>query len=143
MPLAFATVDRPTVRLADVFSYPHDLFGDDLLRQAYREQVEGLDARVLDAMTEIVEDVGDESVIIVMSDHGSRTNGGLGTLSTEDVDEQFSILLAARVPDGEALFSTDAVATDILSTVANRYLGTDIPPVARVFESWNGSRYPE
>ena len=143
MPLAFATVDRPTVPLADVFSYPRDLFGDDLFRQAYREQVEGLDERVLDAMTTIVNDVGDESVIIVMSDHGSRTNGGLGTLSAEDVDEQFSILLAARVPGGDALFGPNAMATDVLSTVANRYLGTDIPPVARVFESWNGSRYPQ
>ena len=127
MPMAFASVERPTVPLSEVFDYPEDLFGDELFRQAYREHVKGLDDRVLDAMTTIVQDVGDEAVIIVMSDHGSRSQGWLHTLSPQDVDEQFSIVLAARTPTGEALFEDDALATNVLSTVANRYLGTKIP----------------
>ena len=77
-----------------------------------------------------------------MSDHGPRP-GGYEGLTPEQAASQFSILLAARTPDGESLFERDAMATDVLSTVANRYLGTDIPPVERIFEANDGVRYPE
>jgi hypothetical protein len=142
-PLAFATVERPTVPLLDVFDYPVDLFGEELLQQAYREHLEELNERVLETLTTVVDAVGNDAVIIVMSDHGSRTHGHEHALAPDDVDEQFSILLAARTPDGAELYAGDVMASDVLSTVANRYLGTRIPPVERVFESLDGTRYVE
>jgi hypothetical protein len=142
-PLAFATVERPTVPLLDVFDYPVDRFGEELLQQAYREHLAELNGRVLETLTTVVDTVGDGAVVIVMSDHGSRTHGHYRYLAPEEVDEQFSILLAARTPDGAVLYAGDAMATDILSSVANRYLGARIPPVERVFESLDGTRYVE
>jgi hypothetical protein len=52
-------------------------------------------------------------------------------------------LAQARTPDGAVLYEGDAMATDILSSVANRYLGARIAPVDRVFESLDGTRYAE
>jgi len=136
-------VDHPTVPLSYSSAYPLDDFGAALLSKTYREHVRALNERVLDALGPLVEAVGDEAVIIVMSDHGSRTHGTSHVLSPADVGEQFSSFLAARTPDGEVLFGDDAMTTNVLSTVFNRYLGTDIPPVRREFESQNGTRYPE
>jgi hypothetical protein len=142
-PLAFAAVERPTVPLSSTFDYPAETFGEDLLEEAYREHIAEVDDRALDALRTIVSAVGDEAVIIVMSDHGSRTHGHEHALSPAEVDEQFATLFAARTPDGEVLCDDEVMTTNVLSTVFNRYLGTDIPPAERVFESLDGTRYAE
>lgn len=142
-PLALATVERPFAPLIELYEYPVDLVGEELLHETYRSHISELNDRALEALTAIVEAAGDESVVIVISDHGSRTQGFEHSLTSEEVDEQFSTLFAARTPDGEVLFEDDVVVTDALSTVFNRYLGTEIPPVDRVFESMDGTRYEE
>lgn len=142
-PLAFATIERPIVPLLEVFDYPVETFGQDLLNEAYGQHIAEADDRVLHALRTIVGAVGDDAVIIVMSDHGSRTHGHEHALSPAEVDTQFATLFAARTPDGEELFGDDVMTTNVLSTVFNRYLGSDIPPVARVFESLDGTRYEE
>lgn len=141
-PYAFATVDRPTVPLSDVFDYQDEYFGDALMREVYREHVAAVDDRVLLTLGTIVEAIGDHAVIVVMSDHGSRPDGHDG-LTPEEAEEQFSILLAARTPDGRVLFEDDAMATDVFSTVANTYLGENIPYVERVFQAHDGVGHPE
>ncbi len=140
-PYAFASVERPTVPLSDLFYYQPELFGEDLMKMAYRENVGGTAERVLDTLAEVVETVGDDAVIIVMSDHGARPHRYEG-LTLEEAESQFAILLAARTPDGEVLFEDDALASNVFLTVANRYLGTDIPPVDRIFEAQDGVRFP-
>lgn len=90
----------------------------------------------------VVDRVGDRAVIVVMSDHGSRPYGS-DDLTPSEIESQFSILLASRTPSGEALFEDDALVTDVISPVANHYLGTDIPPLDRILEGKDGRRYPE
>ena len=142
-PLSFASVERSPVPLREAFRHPDSPVGDDLLREAYQQHVDGLNQRVLSALRQVVQEAGDDSVIVVMSDHGSRTSGPEATLTGADVDEQFATLLAARTPDGAVIFGDDAITTNVLSTVFNHYLGTDIVQADRVFQSADGNYHPE
>ena len=142
-PYVYASVERPMVSLSDIFHAPLEQYGLDLLKQAYGEHISEFDDRVLMTLNAMVGAIGDEAVIIVLSDHGSRMTGHEHSLSSDEASEQFSTLLAVRTPDGEKLFDEDITTTNVLSGVLNRYLGTEIEPAERVFESYDGTRYPE
>ena len=142
-PYVYASVERPTVALLDIFHAPMEQYGIDLLKEAYAEHIAEFDDRVLLTLDTMVEAIGDEAVIIVMSDHGSRMTGHGHSLSPAEADEQFSTLLAVRTPDGEKLFDEDITTTNVLSGVLNRYLGTEIESADRVFQSEDGTRYVE
>ncbi len=140
-PFVFAESDRPIVPLQDIFAYSADSYGEGLLREAYRQHITHLNNLVLESLRELVAVTGDESVIIVMSDHGSRTHGHSDKLSPEDVAEQFSTLFAARTPDEASIFDDDIMTVNVLSTVFDHYLGTDLPRVTGVTESLDGTQY--
>jgi arylsulfatase A-like enzyme len=139
----FGETTHPYATTANVFDYPVDLLGNDLMREVYREHIDHLNELVLESLTSLVDTVGEDSIIIVMSDHGSRTYGHEHTLTPDDVAEQFSSLFAARTPDGTELFDDEVMTVNVLSTVFDHYLGTDFPPAPVVTESLDGTQYDE
>lgn len=140
-PFVYSTIERSYASTDKIFEYPVDLFGEDVMREAYRQHIEHLNDLVLDSLTSLVDTVGQESIVIVMSDHGSRTYGHVHTLSPDDVAEQFSNLLVARTPDGTPLFDDEVMTTNVLSTVFDRYLGTEMHRAPGITESLDGTQY--
>ena len=140
-PLVYRQMERRYLAYDRIFEYPVELYGDDLMHEAYRQNIAHLNRIVLDSLTRLVHTVGHESVVILMSDHGSRTSGILQPLSPDDVEEQFPSLFAARTPDGSELFDDEIMTANVLSTVFNRYLGTGIAPAPSIIETLDGTRY--
>jgi hypothetical protein len=93
---------------------------------ALAPQLEELNRQVLMTIEQIVElDPG--AIVVVMSDHGMR-------YSFADIDEHFRILLAARMPEGDALFPEDESPINVLRAILGR-VGEDLSTVG--YERWN------
>lgn len=139
-PFVYADSERPSLPYHEMFHYPVEAYGEQRLAETVRQNVDHLNDLILQTVEELVEVVGDGAVIVVMSDHGSRTHG-LEGLSRADAAEQFPTLFAARTPDGSTPYEDDVQTADVLSTFFNHYLGTEFPPAPRVLESLDGVRF--
>ena len=95
-------------------------------RNGLVQQIEGLNELLLAAVRDIV--VADpNSVVIIMSDHGSR-------YSLEDPDEHFRTFFAARTPGIRGLFADDESPVNVLRTLFDEYLGSGTDPLP--YEGW-------
>jgi hypothetical protein len=96
----------------------------------YRRLMEGqirfLNARILQMVDRLTTD-DPNAVIVVFGDHGLRFSTGVST-------EYFRNFFAARTPGHPALFPDDISPVNVLSTIENAYLGTELP--MRPYEAW-------
>ncbi len=97
----------------------------DAFRDGLELQIEELDRLIVAAVQRIV-DADPTSIVILMSDHGIR-------YSLDDLDEHYRILLAARAPDGDALFPDDESPVNVLRGVLG-HLGEQMAPLD--YELW-------
>jgi hypothetical protein len=88
--------------------------------QAAVGQISYLNRRVLDAVDLIVAHATRPPVIVIMSDHGSRSNPA-------DPEEMFHNLFAAYTPGHRGLFGRDTMPVSIFPRLLRTYLGVEVP----------------
>lgn len=92
---------------------------------AFRSQVDHPNRLVVSALEGIVQ-ANPEATIVVMSDHGSGSKYRADTLDT-DIEERFSTLFAARMPDLRNPFEDDQTPVNVFSALLNARFGLDLP----------------
>ena len=97
------------------------------LVETFRGGLEYLNGLVFDAIDDVIAAAppGREPVIIVFSDSGSRWN--LDDELSARLTERVSNFFAARTPGREGLFSDHITPVNVLPTLFDAYLGTDLP----------------
>jgi len=94
---------------------------------AYREQLAYLNRRTLEAVDDAIAAAGDETVVVVMSDHGPESSLREDYVDAPDVHERFTNLFAARTPGRTDLFGDAATTVNLFPGLFNAYLDTDLP----------------
>jgi hypothetical protein len=97
----------------------------DEFRDGLEVQITELNRLILASVERII-DADPDALVILMSDHGIR-------YSLDDLDEHYRILLAARTPDGSALFLDDESPVNVLRGVLG-HLGEPMDPLD--YELW-------
>jgi hypothetical protein len=95
-------------------------------RTDLQAQLDELNRLTLDALDRLVEQ-DPNAVVIVFSDHGLRYD-------TEEVDEHFRSLLAARTPQHDGLFADDESPVNLLRGILTEYFGSDLEPLP--YRAW-------
>jgi hypothetical protein len=96
-------------------------------RSRYVANLEQVNARVLPAVRDLMAATGGEAVIVVMSDHGSRSRGNISSLRPADVHERFGTLFAAHTPGHPGLLRDVITPVNLLAVLFDAYLGTSLP----------------
>jgi hypothetical protein len=96
-------------------------------RDGLTRQIGELDEMVLDTVGRIVA-ADPDAIVVVMSDHGIR-------YSRDEVPEHYRSFLAARTPDGAALFADDESPVNVFRKIA-AYAGAELDPLP--YERWGG-----
>jgi len=97
----------------------------DRIRRTF-DYVEFVNERTLSLVDHLVER-DPESVIIIMSDHGSDTAFDARDPLGSDLYERSSIVLAVRTPGRSMLLPSGTTPINVLPHVLNAYLGTTLP----------------
>jgi len=128
-PLIFGTDGKPVATtFDDPFAFPdRPAHERAAFIEAYRGGVEYLDGLVVDAIDDLLASAppGRDPIIVLFSDHGPRT--GLGGSAQEQRTEQLANFLAVRAPGRANLFEEDATLVNVLPTLFDAYLGTQLP----------------
>lgn len=95
-------------------------------RTDLRAQLDELNHLTLDALDRIVEQ-DPNAVVIVFSDHGLRYD-------TDEVDEHFRSLLAARTPGHENLYANDESPVNLLRGILSAYFRSKLDPLP--YRAW-------
>ena len=114
--------------------------GEPALVAAVGAQTTCVDTLLSTTVGRIVESDPD-AVVIVFSDHGpdeSTSTGGARMPSALASAKALGNLFAARTPGHEALFPEDITLVNVLPTLFNAYLGTQLPTSPNQF--WFGPR---
>jgi hypothetical protein len=102
---------------------------------AYTEEVEYLNARVLESVDRLIQRP-DDPIVIIMSDHGSESHLNWADASKSDLQERFSNLFAWRTPSRQGVFTDDMTPINIFPRLFNAYFGAGLPLLdARFFLS--------
>jgi hypothetical protein len=110
-------------------------------RRQYRDNLKHLNGLVASSVRDLVQTADQGAVIILMSDHGSRSRGDVSVLAPADVDEQFGNFFAARVPGEPRLFPGDVMPANVLPILLNHYLGTALPRSPNLLVGMDGEIY--
>ncbi len=105
----------------------------ELWAASFREQVEYLDARVIELLDEVIRS-NPRATVILMSDHGSGSEFDATTLDT-DLEERYAILFAARTPSEGPIFTSDQTPVNVFPALLGERLDRAFPrqPDARYF----------
>ncbi len=103
-----------------------EALGAHAQREAYLESLDYADQVVATSVERIVDAPDTRPVVIVMSDHGARFRdpGADGARAWRNA---FGVLFAAHAPGFDNLFPDDLSLVNVLPTLFNAYLGTDLP----------------
>lgn len=109
----------------------------ELSREQYGEalagQISHLNERLLATLDVLIEERPD-AVIVLFSDHGTRYS------LRGDPDEATRNFFAARTPGIPGIFDETIHTVNLMPTLLNAYLGTDIP--LHEFRAWVSTGYP-
>jgi len=101
---------------------------DQQTRDAYAGQVAYVNSKVLPVVDAIIRSSRRPSVVILMSDHGSRLNTAEGTtMMSPEADDNF---FAALTPGHPGLFGDSPTPVNHFRRLLNTYLGTSLPILA-------------
>ena len=114
------------------------------LRNAYLESLEFSDDLVATFIEDVVAAAGDDTVVVLISDHGARFR----IPEPERTDQRawrnaFGVLFATRTLDGQDLYPEDTSLVNLLPRLFNAFLGTDLPLRPDLSYSPDGSVAPE
>ena len=104
----------------------------------FREQVEYLDARVIEMLDEVIRS-NPRATVILMSDHGSGSEFDASTLDT-DLEERYAILFAARTPSEGTIFTSDQTPVNVFPGLLEERLDRTFPRQADT--RYFGYRHP-
>ena len=130
MPAVF-DADGSPVRAPNTFNWYSDTIVDrdidaaEFARQ-YIGQLRYLDELTVAAVERIVS-ADPQAVVIVFSDHGSRSRLDIGHPERSDFDEALATLFAARTPGHEDLFPDTITLVNLFPILFNAYFGLDLP----------------
>ena len=102
---------------------------------AVADQTRCVDRMLEDAIATLTRDAPD-AVVILFSDHGPDEYLDWKNPDAAGISERSSILFAARTPGRTGVFPDDISLVNVLPTLFNAYLGTDLP--VRPTEIWFG-----
>jgi hypothetical protein len=130
MPAVFDADGHP-VRAPNTFNFYSDTIIDRDIDAAefgrqYVAQLRYLDELTLGAVEQIVTRDPD-AVVIVFSDHGSRSRTDFREVGASDIDEAFSNLFAARTPGHDDLFPDNVTLVNLFPILFNGYFELDLP----------------
>jgi hypothetical protein len=111
--------------LADAYSFHFERGADDpVLLAEYRDQTAYIDKRVTQSVDAILASARRPTVVVLLSDHGTRMNHATSPmLSPEAVDNFF----AALTPGHGDLFGNNPTPINLFAHLFNAYLGTSLP----------------
>ena len=96
-------------------------------RRLYRDQVKGLNTKVLRAVKDILEKSPQPPIIVIHGDHGPGSELNWSDADQTNLKERFAIFNAIYLPDGEHEGYYDTITpVNIFRFVLNSYLGTDL-----------------
>jgi hypothetical protein len=130
MPAVFDADGNP-LRAENTFNWYSDTIIDRGVDAAefgrqYVGQLRYLDELTVAAVERIVS-ADPEAVVIVFSDHGSRSRLNIHEPAASDFDEALANLFAARTPGHEQLFPDTITLVNVLPILFNAYFGLDLP----------------
>ena len=100
----------------------------DDYRTGYRGQAQYIAMRMIETIDKILAEPGPSPIIILQGDHGSKLNLDQNDMSKTDLDEVFSILLAARVPETvRAQLYPTMSPVNVFRLVFQGLFGSDLP----------------
>ena len=86
-----------------------------------------IDERAIKTIDEIQGHGSRPRVVLVMSDHGTRSRLNWNDLAHADTDEALANLFAAYTPGHERLFPENVTTVNIYPLLFNTYFGTALP----------------
>lgn len=99
-------------------------FSDAEFAKRFTGQTEYIDSRAIETIDAILAASPQPPVIIVMSDHGSRSRVlDPATATMDDLRERFGTLFAAYTPGQSGLFPADVTPSQIMVDLLNVYFG--------------------
>jgi hypothetical protein len=112
----------------DVFGYTAQELpvSDAAFAAAYTEEIEYLNAQLLEAVDRLAERP-DQPIVVLWSDHGSESHLDWADSSKSDLQERFSNFFAARTPTKPSTFPVDVTPINLFPTLFNTYFDTAIP----------------
>jgi hypothetical protein len=128
-PLLFTADGRPTGDsvLSDSFVEP-DHKGRSAVRvNATFAYTESAGRKATELIDVILSSASRETVIVVVSDHGTDTLFSGRDPLASDLNERSSNCLAVRTPSYPALLPSGTTPINVLPRILNAYLGTDLP----------------
>lgn len=118
--------------------------------QRFAGQTAYVDDRTLETIDSILAASPEPPVIIVMSDHGSRSRVlDPATATPDTLRERFGTLFAAYTPGRVGVFHPDETPAAIMVDLLNAYFGADLPEPAegtfasRIDQRFSLTRVPE
>lgn len=107
-------------------------FTDAEFARRYTGQTEYVDGRAIDAIDAILGASPEPPIIIVMSDHGSRSRVlDPATATKDDLRERFGTLFAAYTPGQSGVFPPDVTPAQVIADLLNAYFGEHFPQPGR------------
>lgn len=116
---------------------------DEEFAERFAGQTAYVDGRTIETIDAVLAASEEPPIIIVMSDHGSRSRVLDPATATPDIlRERFGTLFAAYTPGRQGVFLPDETPAAILVHLMNAYLGTDLPePAEGTFASRIDQRF--
>jgi hypothetical protein len=110
-------------------------------RADYGANLAHLNQLVTRTTRDLIQATNGEAVVILMSDHGSRSRGNTGGLTPADLNERFGNFFAYYTPDDTELFGDTVTPVNVLATLFDHYLGTSLPRWPDTLEGFVGESY--
>ncbi len=98
---------------------------NEAARNAYAGQVAYVNQQVLPVVDAIIAAASRPAVVVLMSDHGSRMDGEVGSLQLSP--EANNNFFATLTPGHQGLFGESPTPVNVFPQILNAYLGTDLP----------------
>jgi hypothetical protein len=147
MPAVFDANGAP-IRAPNTFNWYSDTIIDrelapDEFGRLYSDQARYLDGLTAVAVQHIVA-ADPDGVVIVFSDHGSRSRLDVHDPTASDFDEATANLFAARTPGHEHLFPDTITLVNVFPTLLNAYFGLQLPTSAdSIYTPVGGGLFPD
>jgi hypothetical protein len=94
----------------------------------YRDQLTFVNTRILRLVDSILAGSTRRPVVVLVSDHGSRSGFDFSVIDAASVDESTANLVAVRSPGHRRLLGDEQTLVNVLGPVLDAYLGTHHPP---------------
>jgi hypothetical protein len=138
-PMLFDAEGRPTGDsvLSDSFVEPTNRGRSQRRVEAEFDYAVWAGRRATEIVDAVLANQSADTVIVVLSDHGTDTGFDGRDPFASDLDERSSNFLAVRTPGHPGLLPPGTTPINVLPRILNAYLGTELPLHADTTWAWN------